>query len=196
MNFEHLKASAEESFANARHLRDTKPEAGMAAAADGHEALAAYYFANDDSRAWAEVRELLVSELQRYESFGTKFRTFPQHRYLLFALAIDDLTLARTIATLPIDRQNWSPMDTYLTYNFCVLLGVPQTVVEPRFEPTKAEEGIVTALEALKHGQLLPTALVESFWKATRRKRYQYTLLEHCNLLLLAFRALGSGAVV
>ncbi len=194
MSFEHLRQSAERCFADAAALAAERPEASLARRSSGHSVLAAYYLANNDARANEEIRAFLLNELRRYEAFVASVRTFAQHTLLILALAIGELSLARTIAALPIDRQSWSKFDAYITHRICAILNVPQVGPEPSFKPTKSEEGFVAAVEAVARTEPFNPAQVEAFWKALRSKRYQLTIFEHANLFAPALVTLRNAA--
>ncbi|ROZ61381.1 hypothetical protein [Ramlibacter sp. WS9] len=190
MAFDHLKISAERSFADAEEREATNPEGALAARAHGHEALASYYFANGDSKGEEELHSAIRAEVQRYLAFGTAVRPFLQYRYLLLALAIGDVVLAREIAGYPIDRKNWSRFDSAITFRICNVLGIAQGVKEPKASYTATEQTFLRALDAVAKGEAFEVDDVHGFWKALRKKRYELTIFEHKDLFTPALKTL------
>jgi hypothetical protein len=190
MAFDHLLESAELCFADAETYRQSKPETSLACTSDGHEILASFYLANDDPRFKDEIHLLLRNELTRFSQFGSRVRSFPQHKYAILALSISAIDLAKEILALPIERKNWSKFDAYVTYCICKVLGVPQDATAPEIAPTKAEAGFVVAIGGLLEKRKVDYGAIEAFWKAHHRKRYQLTIFEHRNLFGAALHAL------
>lgn len=164
----------------------------MAAQSHGHEILASYLVANEDPRYRAEIEALLHGELARFAAFGSSVRTLPQHRYLLLALALGDATTAIAVASLPIDRENWANFDSAYVYRICNILGVPQDAKLPKSRPTQTEQIFLEALDLIAEKRPYEPEKVQAFWRALRKKRYQFTILEHMNPFVPALETLSA----
>lgn len=196
MAFDHLKLSATECFQSAADRRISKPETSMAFESDGHDSLAAFLLANGEPGWEIEVKASIEIDLARFREYGTTVRSFAQPKHLLLALAIGDQPLAKSIAEIPLDRKHWSALDAHITYEICKVLNVSQPINPPRDKLIDSEFALINAVRAIYQSEEPDMHAVDKAWRNMRKKRYQFTIFEHGNLLGLAISNLRSAGGV
>jgi hypothetical protein len=110
-----------------------------------------------------------------------------QNDAMIFAASAGDLNKAKKVGSIPVERKNSHKFDVELNNKLQLVLKLDSQHVDTNYNPSKSEKALLDELDKLsKSPKECDLIGLEQYWKATRKKRYAYTIHENVNLFYLA----------
>lgn len=183
MNFPHLLESYHKQVAALRGsaaLDEGNPRLSwLKACAD--ETLASYYMANDDDRYRQPLHAALLHNIAWWQHSGG-MGAWDFILYSCVSLALEDRESLQQLLAMPVKTEGYARVTVeWYWLHRAVLL---DQVHSPRqCKKTKSKERLFKALTDMSNKIEPDWSDVEVYWKATRNRLYQFTILQHRNLL-------------
>ena len=153
-----------------------------------HEALAASV-----AEFYEALRRAANTVLAAFSDFNIVPAPQRQNDCIIFAAAADDLRCASELAAIEPDYSDSHRFDIKLNRALrALLLRTPLPSTD--YRPTTSEAGLFDALSSVGTHSF-STSGTDSYWRATRRKRYRLTIYEHRNLFSEALQKLHEVAL-
>lgn len=139
----------------------------------------------------AEAAKLLNTYLEKIAPFylgGTvKLTPVQQNDVLFIAGYTKNYELAKELASLPVDASKEHGFVKTINYFFKLLLAKAQAE-KLVYSPDKCEVSLFNAFSALAAGEDFDQSAVESFWSATKNKRYKDTIWGKTNIFSVSLQ--------
>lgn len=184
----HLLESSEEEFSEARNLKESDPKTATRFNIAGHHVLACYYLANNNENYKSEIEITTKLKHSYIQEYNEKLSPSEQIEYTVLCLAINNISRAIEFCSLETDYSNSHKFDILLNCILRKVLEIPLIVQEPKYTPTKTENGLFQALENISKKIEVDWKLLHKYWSATHSKRYQYTIFEDFDLFSMALK--------
>jgi hypothetical protein len=139
----------------------------------------------------AEAVKLLSKYLEKVSPFylGGSVRLAPvqQNDLLFIAGYTQNYELAKKLVSVPVDSSKEHGFAKTINYLFRSWFG-RKPDEQPVYSPDKSEASLFSAFSSLTEGGDLDQSAVESFWSATKSKRYKDTIWGKTNIFNRALR--------
>lgn len=133
----------------------------------------------------AEAVELLSTYLEKVFPFylgrAVKLSPVQQNDLLFIAGYTENYELAKKLVSIPVDYSKEHGFVKTINYLFRSWFG-KRPEEEPAYSPDKCEVSLFAAFSSLTEGGELDQRAVESFWAATKNKRYKDTIWGKTNI--------------
>ncbi|WP_154715277.1 hypothetical protein [Neptuniibacter caesariensis] len=139
----------------------------------------------------AEAVKLLSTYLKRVSPFyldrSVPLSTTQQNDLLFIAGYTKNYELAKELVAVPVDSSKEHGFVKTINYLFRSWFGT-QPDDQPAYSPDKCEVSLFNAFSSVTEGADLDQCAVESFWSATKNKRYKDTIWGKANIFSHSLR--------
>ncbi len=184
MKFPHLLESYHEQIA-ALQGSETKLDAGNPwlswSKAAAEETLASYYMANDDERYREHLHAALVHRIDWWQR-GDDMGAWDFILYSCVSLTLEDREPVQQLLAMRVETEGYALVTReWYALHRAVLLD--QGHAPRQVKKTKGEERLFKALTDMSNKVEPDWSDVDVYWKATRNRLHNLTILQHRNLL-------------
>ena len=183
---EHIRAG-EKSIRMGKANLTADPKTGVFQIATGLGLLAWAHADSDPARSLQFLVEIVDTRLNAFSEHGLVPSPERQNDGIVFAAAADQIAKACLLGGIGVDVGNSHNFDIRLNSCLRRALGIEDPHRPIRYSPTKGEVPLFQDLESLATAPASCTlAGCESYWKASRNRRYANTIHQKLNLFTMA----------
>ncbi len=185
MKFPHLLESYQEQVSDlpmlAADLGEDHPRLSWSKAS-AEETLASYYMANADDRYREHLRAGLRHQIDWWQRGDVGLGAWNFILYTCVAVSLDDMDSLRQLLGMAVEAEGYARV-TVEWYGLHRAILVGQEYSPKRAKKTKGEERIFKALGDISIGQEPDWSDFDAYWKSTRNRSHEFTILQHRDLL-------------
>ncbi|MEP6669683.1 MAG: hypothetical protein ABJF10_11055 [Chthoniobacter sp.] len=180
------------SIALGRANLATDPSTGVFQIYSGELLLAHQALTTSVTEFYEALRRAANAVMAAFMDYGVVPAPERQNDCIIFATVADDLRCATELAAIEPDYSDSHRFDIKLNRALRSLLSHTETP-PTSYRPTTSEVGLFDTLSSVGTPSF-STSGTDSYWRATRRKRYHLTIHEHRNLFSEALQKLHEVA--
>jgi hypothetical protein len=168
-------------FEKAKECEQEKPELAASWYQSGHLLMTAVKLAHGKE---TEAKEILCQFLKVITPFYTSKKVLitplKQNELLFIAGYTEQFDMAKKLIEIPVDASGEHGFIQLVNYYFRQWIGnAPQN---SNYQPIKTEQSFFEQLKSLSNGNTFNPNGIDSFWSATKNKRYQNTIWGMANI--------------
>lgn len=191
MKFDHLLTSYHEQIKGLTILEkkgDTDSFHLDRVRANAEQTLASFYLANKDDRYIDQLRKCLRFRLQRWK-LKNEIGAWDFILYSCIALAVDDLDSFEEISQIDVNTKGYVPVTREL-YKLHRAIFSRKGYIAGKAKKNKGEKIWFDALTLIAEGTEPDWSDFDTYWRLTRNRLHELTILQHGNLLKDGMQAL------